>query len=1676
MKNLKRLNFLNKTATTISMVVMVMFVLQSCMQSGSSNKRTNVKSANTSNPSNAAPKIPVFTSGNNFIQNGINIFTANIALELKFADSLQLRGKDVDSYIRNAGTNVVACFTTKFQTTTPSKRVIVLAAIPRSVYNFSTETLEYYFNLMPADSTSNSSFCQKTGLITKLQTAYAGYQLSYKLSDVCISGTCALSSYTSDAVELYTSSGSEITQVATKQLSLLISNTTAATPGQGLTCTESTLCKSQGYDCCSLGQCVKDLALKPNINTTSGEYLQALQDILNNSSNIYLYPQYYFICSQPVNSPTTPPTTTNPTNEANVRLKKLRDMYNCTTKVEGEYGICTVTYPNAKTFDTDPLNSTYSAGVDDRNFKNTFSNIAVPTNAVVAIEQVLYGEVVLFDYSIKTLDQLDDEPYLDPNIVKITALHNDDLTTGTQVQVLKKPASAVSNNLVIRYKVDASCTKINPTLAKCEKYYVQEQNSVAHQGRVTDHNTDAANRNNFLLPYYANTNKSITVEVDGIIQKRDIDWQLLNAANSIVQFIPISTLQVFKDQKVKISYFVDLDVYNVMDSKILAQAEINKTCGCNGIDCALTPVKNADNQITDYACVFPESNPPLPPVTQKVYLSSKSVPVRFFDSLGTTHKTIPSGSVQEGTAFSYRTGNLLNPSNIPDITKENDTSDTYVGFNEIYGSLSNANNAAKPALEVAVKKGNTYDIYVDKGSFSNCVQCGNDYYSQLTKLFPLTQFAGGIVPLLGQTNRIMSTGIRSDEMKFGRACMVPASMIPWSHRADSNTPDQRKNRMATQHFLFANGYQYDWYGFDYGSVIGSFDGVKWFAIGTNRRIKAESNKMFIALNSLFGDLTLESTYEVTVNDGSLNPIGSNMTTTDYTSDAAQCQQYHQCTTDNDCATTLGWEYACAAVNTIQTPWPVFDENAKEIPESAREDKRLVSILGFSSNSKRCVYRGRGALCSQNYNNVNINSTWNESDNPIVHACSANTYCQSITSSGLANPKFNNRISRFGKVRVDSTVDSFGLGAPIPGRPASYKGVETPQFQVQSNLSGNRALSMCLPGRDVEKTSFINQHNTQLNNPSFEGDKVLGIGMTYKGNAVNTNYLNGCAVMDGSKNYFQNTSTDSAALFSNTTVYKDMQYEAGSQSISTNALALFKTIFQNKGLPFVLFKANSDILTVPSFSENRCMRAPAASCFTDMDCAPSKTISDKIKSLNPNDTTVLSFLNKYEVLFWQEELVCSQLVAKTSSLYDPKNNRCCREAGKTISLPSGDASNGIDYSTVPGIDYPMSSTSRYSRAASIYKEINTLSSTYPNLNAAVKDQCSLGVGCESIINLDYQYRTFNALAEKTSCTGDWVRNFYTGGHKWEKGKFQSINASLFRCFNWLPGSGGYTCASYEADDPACPIIQTPPSNPKAKAILEYFAKFELMGIPQIAIESEDSFNSTTEEFLSCKSHPSGRSTTYPVGGTTYLPPNELFASPASPREYINASSVQMYSALDNSNFKSTAGIKMIFKADEISSCLPAGTQMKVGDDPAMCCTGFINGQNNKCQLEDYIDLSVYTNRYVSSEAKKLNASLFDANGYIMNSDYVASLACEKQMCASGIVANGVLVSLLKTPGHEDVDSKYFRFLEGTSVDNQNQLLDLYKTGLKFNNHVYCIPATLAESAGGRDDIRFIRCGN
>ena len=301
-----------------------------------------------------------------------------------------------------------------------------------------------------------------------------------------------------------------------------------------------------------------------------------------------------------------------------------------------------------------------------------------------------------------------------------------------------------------------------------------------------------------------------------------------------------------------------------------------------------------------------------PPLQQVAYVSSKSVPLRFHDEFGIAYDdNYNEAGNHEGVPFYYENGNTLLPNNLQ----------SYIGFNEIYGSLDRTANSASPPQMVNVKKGRTYDLYTDQGQFSTCTTCGNDYYSSLQKIFPSSFIhkGGGYQPDWVETRRSENTGdFRADDLIFGRACFVPATMIPFTHVAQEELGVQRYGRLSAQHFLFANGYSRDWYGFDYGSLIGSFDGVKWFSVGNQRRIKAESNKLFLAVNGYFGDLTNNADFKVIVSELTVGNGATNLIDHDLESDGAECQLYHLCESDNDCIKNLGYDYTCESVSGMTT--------------------------------------------------------------------------------------------------------------------------------------------------------------------------------------------------------------------------------------------------------------------------------------------------------------------------------------------------------------------------------------------------------------------------------------------------------------------------------------------------------------------------------------------------------------------------------------------------------------------------------------------------------------------------------------------------------------------------------------------------------------------------------------
>src|SRR5690606_15889657 len=122
-----------------------------------------------------------------------------------------------------------------------------------------------------------------------------------------------------------------------------------------------------------------------------------------------------------------------------------------------------------------------------------------------------------------------------------------------------------------------------------------------------------------------------------------------------------------------------------------------------------------------------------------------------------------------------------------------------------------------------------------------------------------------------------------------------------------------------------------------------------------------TNRLFLAINAYFGDVTIDSPFKLVVSESaSIINSGSDVTH-DLMSDGAECQQAHLCKTDLDCFTQLGPEYACQNVAELRTNWPMFDSLGNETAGS--NNITLLSLLGGSNGqAKRCVYRGRGALC------------------------------------------------------------------------------------------------------------------------------------------------------------------------------------------------------------------------------------------------------------------------------------------------------------------------------------------------------------------------------------------------------------------------------------------------------------------------------------------------------------------------------------------------------------------------------------------------------------------------------------------------------------------------------------------------------------------------------------------
>lgn len=835
-------------------------------------------------------------------------------------------------------------------------------------------------------------------------------------------------------------------------------------------------------------------------------------------------------------------------------------------------------------------------------------------------------------------------------------------------------------------------------------------------------------------------------------------------------------------------------------------------------------LKDTLNVPTRIDCLTPE-NPVIIPTVQTVTLSGRSAPHRFFESinglekniLGTERTYVSNGVTlehfQEGDKFEY-----LDDGKIIPVQQE-------FSMNAVLGPMTVNLTQALPAKLVNVAVDQVYLISTTGGFFTPCPTCAKDSWLGSFTAFPSSSTGTGLQAVGHTTERdtlsTNYTGGNYEDTIFGRACWIPPTMLPYSHSHLTNIRDQRLNRLQTQATLYINGYQRDWYGFNKGALIGSFDGVTWFAIGKGRIVKSSSRKLFLAINAPFADLSTPTLHTVQVQnyDGltrvaQLDYDPEFDKSHPYQNEAANCQQNHMCATDADCITRLGWEYVCNDVKDIKTQWPIFDADGKELSGKAEItldqilQQRKFPALG---GTRRCIYRGAGAPCIKTPQVItNITTRKNLT-------CAPNFHCALVT----AGAAFNAKLSRYAAPLEEIPVARnhlIGKDANILGRPLDYilvtEGKSLPGG-VSATLLENVAkyeplasadLGLCQPGKKLTSINPYEQHRGP--DTLKRTDYISQIGPCNSGKFDNDRYTS-CPSLTSEGNYeifdVANLKTEAPfPLFAQwkTGIATDYnkrtraQNACGLDSIKTGTSLATPLDTLSALSPFVTIEAKpltTGTVNDPTMARDACMRRAGAVCHTDLDCSPNKFHANQVDNFDVNyfGGTIA------EQNYYREYLVCGQGQSKpfpSDSLnfktFNMSKNRCCREVGKdlttfTANIPSGFAGTSIDPATAglitldpPGLK--PSQAKRYSRLVTV-DDLSTGGSR-PILDAKHARSAAGALLGTNNIGTPNQWRTLNEANNDTCCGGAWIRKFSDGTTDWTKRNRLVIDPSNFKCIN------------------------------------------------------------------------------------------------------------------------------------------------------------------------------------------------------------------------------------------------------------------------------------------------------
>ena len=812
----------------------------------------------------------------------------------------------------------------------------------------------------------------------------------------------------------------------------------------------------------------------------------------------------------------------------------------------------------------------------------------------------------------------------------------------------------------------------------------------------------------------------------------------------------------------------------------------------------LKPSHDNAGNIVSVECLIPTptSVVPVPVQFLNLNLSGRRAPHRFFKTDGVAVDDLEASInvvnftpfTQEGTAFSYQNNNA----------KIGAVSGKF-NMNAILGSFSLNLNQALPAKMIPVNPGLSYYIYATKGSYTPCPTCSKDAWFSSFSAHPTTQEGRGLASLGFITNREnfsnnLTLGNYGDTL-FGRACWVPPTMLPFTHKKYATAGEQRLNRLKTQAALFINGQQRDWYGFNKGALIGSFDGVTWFAIGAGRKITAKTNKLFLAINAPYADLAdATSTVVQVVED--LGRVENEAPSFDFIpgldiasanqNSAATCQQHHQCSSDADCITRLGWEYRCADITTYSSKLPNFDINANELANNEIDLATFSSIINpfLAGDLRRCVYRGAGAICHQEPELLAAGKA-------KLFTCAPNFYCASITSND-----FNEEV-----YRETSSVSNilFGQAANVLGRPKNYINASASlPDEVIANIQENAGLhtndvnkiGLCRPGKRLSTDDL----RIQQKQKDFQGraDYISQLS-SCDSKSLGDLRVQTCPVLgfdEDNESEFENyldlnpaTLTNATGFFKAAHIQNACGQESKTEFTLNNPESSFKNIEAQR------ISSLFDLIT-PKIAQDACLRRAGSVCHTDLECLPNRLHAAEASFLGQ-----ISFGDsEAELNFWEERLVCGQKQAApglgTSAFknYDMTLNRCCREVGSELTMFTqvGTASQldpdiGSNNSKLQAGLFPYNAPNaegRYSRFVSAQPSTFTMSSI--TRNAPISQT---PIVAPDKIPSGFQWKTLNDTARRSCCGKGWVRKFSDGGHNWSNLNRLKFNTEAFSCLNY-----------------------------------------------------------------------------------------------------------------------------------------------------------------------------------------------------------------------------------------------------------------------------------------------------